>query len=208
MKISIIGSGNIGGNLARLFVKAGHDVALANSRGPASLKSFADELGPKLHPVTLDEAIKYCDVIICSIPWRSVDSLPVFNVNDKIIIDTTNPYKSDGSIYNLGNDISSSKVLKHFTGAKLVKAFNTIWSKHLAENGNKKLPVADRRVIPVAGDDKDAKAKVSKLIEDIGFGPLDTGNLHDGSQLQGVQMVLYNRELTVKEAEEIIKAKG
>jgi 8-hydroxy-5-deazaflavin:NADPH oxidoreductase len=205
MKISIIGSGNIGGNLARLFVKAGHEVALANSRGPASLKSFADELGTKLHPVTLDEAIKYSDVIICSIPWRSVDSLPVFNVPDKIIIDTTNPYKSDGSIYNLGNDISSSKVLKHFTGAKLVKAFNTIWSKHLAENGNKKLPVADRRVIPVAGDDKDAKAKVSKLIEEIGFGPLDTGNLHDGSQLQGVQMVLYNRELTVKEAAEIIK---
>lgn len=205
MKISIIGAGHIGGNLARLLVKAGHEIALTNSRGPASLKSFVDELGARLHPVTLDEAIAYSDVMILSIHWRTVDSLPVLTVRGKIIVDTTNPYKEDGSFYDLGEDISSTKVMKHFPGGIVVKAFNTIWFKHLAETGNTKLSLEQRRVIPVAGDDKNAKAKISKLIEEIGFGPLDTGNLKEGSKLQGVQGVLYNRELTVKEAASIVK---
>jgi len=208
MKISIIGAGHIGGNLARLFVKSGNEVALANSRGPSSLQPFADELGPGLHPLNLNEAVEYSDLIILSVHWRTIDSLPVFkNVSDKIIVDTTNPYKDDGSFYDLGEGISSTKVIEHFPGAKVVKAFNTIWFKHLAENGNTRLPVEKRRVIPVAGDDKNAKIKISKLIEDIGFGPLDTGSLKEGSRLQGVQGVLYNRELTVKEASAIIANK-
>ena len=205
MKISIIGAGNIGGNLARLLVKAGHEVALANSRGPASLKSFVDELGAGLHPVTVEKAITFSDVIILSIHWRTVDSLPVFNVPGKIIVDTTNPYKEDGTFFDLGNDISSSRVIKHFPGGTIVKAFNTIWFKHLAETGNKKLPVEQRRVIPIAGDDKNAKAKISQLIEEIGFGPMDTGTLKEGSKLQGVQGILYNRELSVKEAASLVK---
>lgn len=205
MKISIIGAGHIGGNLARLLVKAGHDVALANSRSPDSLKSFVDELGSKLHPVNIEEAISYSDVIILSIHWRTIDSLPVFKVPAKIIVDTTNPYKDDGSFYDLGDDISSTKVVKHFPGGIVVKAFNTIWFKHLAENGNAKLPLEERRVIPTAGDDKAAKVKIGKLIEDIGFSPLDTGSLKDGSRLQGVKGILYNKELTVKEAASIIK---
>lgn len=205
MKISIIGAGNIGGNLARLLVKAGHDVAIANSRGPASLKTFADELGKKLHPLTLEEAVGFSDIIILSVHWRVIDSLPVFKVPGKIIVDTTNPYKADGSFYELGNDISSSKVIQHFPGGNVVKAFNTIWFKHLAENGNVKLPIDQRRVIPVAGDDKSAKSKIAGLIEEIGFGPLDTGNLKEGSRLQGVQGILYNKELTVKDAASLIK---
>lgn len=63
MKVSIIGAGHIGGNLTRLLVKAGHEVALANSRGPASLKSFVDELGGKLYPVNTEEAISYSDAV-------------------------------------------------------------------------------------------------------------------------------------------------
>jgi predicted dinucleotide-binding enzyme len=205
MKISIIGSGNIGGNLARLFVKAGHDVALANSRGPSSLRNFVDELGGKLHPADVDGAVTYGDVVVVSIHWRAIDSLPVFTVPGKIIVDTTNPYKADGTIYDLGDEISSSEVVKHFPGGSMVKAFNTIWFKHLAETGNLKLPPEERRVIPIAGDDKSAKEKIGKLIEEIGFGPLDTGTLEDGSRYQGVNRILYNKELTVKAARMMIK---
>jgi len=205
MKISIIGSGNIGANLARLFIKAGYDVALANSRGPSSLRSFVYELGGKLHPVDVDGAVTYGDVVIVSIPWRTLDALDVFNVPGKIIVDTTNPYKEDGTFYDLGDDISSSAVIKHFPGGSLVKAFNTIWFKHLAETGNLKLPPDERRVIPIAGDDKNAKEKIGKLIEEIGFGPLDTGTLIVGSRLQGVGCLLYNKELSVKAARMIIK---
>jgi predicted dinucleotide-binding enzyme len=205
MKISIIGAGHIGGNLARLFVKAGHDVYLANSRGPSSLKSFVDELGNKLHPTDLDGAITSSDIVILSIHWRMIDLIPVFKVPGKIIVDTTNPYKDDGTFYDLGNDISSSAVIKHFPGGTVVKAFNTIWFKHLAETGNINLPPEERRVIPLAGDDKSAKEKIAKLIEEIGFGPLDTGTLIAGSMLQGVQGVLYNKELSVKAARILIK---
>jgi predicted dinucleotide-binding enzyme len=204
MKISIIGAGNIGGNLARLFVKSGNEVAIANSRGPESLKILAGELGSKLHPVTLADAISYSDVIVLSIHWRSIDSLPIFKVPGKIIIDTTNPYKADGTFYDLGTDISSSKVIEHFPGAIIVKAFNTIWFKHLSENGNTSLPLSERRVIPIAGDDLKAKQRISRIIEEIGFGPLDTGTLKEGSKLQGVKGILYNRELTVKEASSIL----
>lgn len=206
MKISIIGSGHVGGTLARLFVKEGHEVALVNSRGPASLKTFADELGPHLHPLkNIEEVIAFSDLIILSIHWRILDSLPVFNARGKIIVDTTNPYKSDGSFYDLGDDIPSSKVMEHFTGGVIVKAFNTIWFKHLAENGNKDLPIAERRVIPVASDDSGAKSKVSRLIEEIGFGPLDTGSLKTGTGFQNIQGPLYNKELTVQEATDIVR---
>jgi 8-hydroxy-5-deazaflavin:NADPH oxidoreductase len=206
MKISIIGSGHIGGTLARLFVKAGHEVALANSRGPASLKTFVDELGPQLLPVkNIEEAIVFSDLIIFSIHWRTIDSLPVFNAQGKIIVDTTNPYKSDGTFYDLGDDIPSSKVMKHFTGGVIVKAFNTIWFQHLAEKGNKDLPIAERRVIPVASDDSGAKSKVARLIEEIGFGPFDSGSLKAGTALQNIQGLLYNKELTVQEATDIVR---
>lgn len=205
MKIGIIGSGNIGGNLARLFIKAGHEVALSNSRGPSSLRNFVYELGGDLHPIDPDGAVVYGEIIFVSIPWRSLDTLPVFKVPGKIIVDTTNPYKSDGTIYDLGEDISSSKVIEHFTDGIIVKAFNTIWFKHLVEEGDVKLPFNEKRVIPLAGDEKKAKEKVAKLIEDIGFGPLDTGTLKEGSKLQGVQGILYNKDYKIKEAISILK---
>jgi 8-hydroxy-5-deazaflavin:NADPH oxidoreductase len=205
MNISIIGSGHIGGNLARLFVKADHDVALANSRGPSSLQSFAFELGEHLHPMDLEEAVAFGDVVIVSIHWRNLGSLPVFNVPGKIIVDTTNPYTDDGSLYDLGDDIPSIRVIEHFRHGNIVKAFNTIWYKHLIDSGNLDVPEDERRVIPLAGDDKDAKEKISKLILEIGFGPLDTGNLREGSRIQAVNGLLYNKVLTLKEAESILK---
>lgn len=205
MKIGIIGSGNIGGNLARLFIKAGHEVALANTRGPSSLRNFVYELGGDLHPIDADGAVVYGEVIFVSIPWRSLDTLPVFNVPGKVIVDTTNPYRSDGTFYDLGADISSTKVIEHFPEGSVVKAFNSIWYKHLSQEGDVKLSLDDRRVIPLAGDEKNAKAKVSKLIEEIGFGPLDTGTLKEGSRLQGIQGVLYNKDFKVKEAISILK---
>jgi len=205
MKIAIIGSGLIGGTLTRLLVKAGYEVALTNSRGPASLKNFVDELGEKVHPLALEQTLNFGDIIIVSIHWRTLESLPVFKAEGKIVVDTTNPYKDDGTIYNLGDDISSNKVVKIFPGAKIVKAFNTIWYKHLAENGNNSFPMEDRKVIPVASDDINAKQTISKLIEAIGFGPLDTGTLKQGSKLQEPEGALYAKDITVKEAKLFVK---
>ena len=205
MKLSIIGSGHIGANLARLLVKSGNDVAIANSRGPSSLRSFVYELGGQLHPVDVSGAVAYSNLIIVAVQWRNLGSLPVFRSEGKIIVDPTNPYKDDGTFYDLGGDISSMRVKDHFPGGKLVKAFNTIWYKHLMESGNIALPPEERRAIPLCGDDKDAKEIISQLIIEIGFGPVDTGNLDDGTRIQGVNGVLYNRILTVKETVSILK---
>jgi predicted dinucleotide-binding enzyme len=204
LKIGIVGSGLIGGNLARLFVKAGYEVAIANSRGPASLQPFVEELGEKLHPVTVQEAVYFGDVVVVSIHWKQLDEFPFFQTEGKIIVDTTNPYKSDGTLYDLGDEISSSKVVEHFPDGKVVKAFNTIWYKHLAENGDTSLPLKQRKVVPLAGDDTQAKQIVSKLIEEIGFGPLDTGTLRDGSKIQGAGGMLYGVDITTGEAEELV----
>lgn len=205
MKISIIGAGHIGGNLARLLVKTGNDVAIANSRGPSSLRSFVYELGGQLHPVDVSGAVAYSDIIIVAIQWRNLGSMPVFRAEGKIIVDTTNPYKDDGTFFELGDDISSTMVKDHFPGGRLVKAFNTIWYKHLIESGNSDLPLGERRAIPICGDDKDAKEKISQLIQEIGFGPIDTGSLIEGTKIQGIHGVLYNRVLTVRETGSILK---
>lgn len=204
MKIGIIGAGYIGGNLAKLFVKAGHEVALANSRGPASLQHFADELGKNLHPMEAKDAIVFGAVVIVAFHWRNLDHMPVYDTTGRIVIDTTNPYKADGTFFDLQGDIPSTKVLEHFHGGKLVKAFNAIWYKHLAELGNTSVPPEERRVIPLAGDDTDAKKVVSTLIEDIGFGALDTGSLQTGSRLQGVDGILFGKELPLKEARGLV----
>lgn len=203
-KIAIIGSGLIGGTLARLLVKAGYQTSLTNSRGPLSLKSFSEELGENLIPLSLQDAVDFGDIIVVSIHWRQLDSIPVFDSTGKIIIDTTNPYNSDGTLFDLGEDISSTKVVNHFPGGLVVKAFNTIWHKHLAENGKTSAPLEERQVIPLAGDSVEAKLKVATLIEEIGFGPLDTGTLRDGSKYQGAGGILYGRETNLKEAKLLV----
>jgi hypothetical protein len=102
-------------------------------------------------------------------------------------------------VIDLGATTSSEETRARLPGARLVKAFNTIWFKHLAERGRKDLPIDDRHAIFVAGDDADAKEAVMRLIEEIGFGPIDAGSLADGRRQQP-NTPMYNKLLTVREA--------
>ncbi len=207
MKIGIIGSGNIGGNAARLFVKAGHEVAISNSRGPESLRDFIAELGPKAHAETAEGAAAFGEIVLVAIPWRNREDLPDPKlVAGKIVIDATNPYAPDFSVYDLGDSTSSEEVLKLLPGARFVKAFNTIQYKDLASQGRTGLPLEERRAIFVAGDDQDAKRVVARLIEEIGFAPVDTGSLNDGGKKQQPNMAIYNKYITAKQAREMLSA--
>jgi predicted dinucleotide-binding enzyme len=94
----------------------------------------------------------------------------------------------------------------HLKGARLVKAFNTIYYVHLAEQGNVSLPLEERRVIFIAGDDSGAKEVVAQLIEEIGFAAVDTGFLHEGGKRQQPDAPVYNKTLTVREAKELLSA--
>lgn len=199
MKIGIIGAGHIGANAARLFVKAGHQVAVSNSRGPATLDELIEELGDNATAVTVEEAIDFGDLIFISIPFGRYQELPVNGFSGKIVIDSNNYYPDrDGHFPDLdnGSTTSSELLAAHVGGARVVKGFNTIWFEHLRTQGNAELPLENRRAIFIAGDDSEAKSVVAKLIVEIGFAAVDTGFLSEGGRAQQPGTPIYNQELT------------
>jgi predicted dinucleotide-binding enzyme len=207
MNIGIIGAGHIGGTAARLFVKAGHEVAVSNSRGPASLRELVAEIGPHAHSMKLEDAARFGSVILLAVPWRKPEALPKPELlAGKIVIDAMNPYGPGGDIMNLGTTTSSEEVLKRLPGVRLVKAFNTMYYQHLATLGDTKLPLESRHVLFIAGDDAEAKQTVAKLVEDIGFAPLDTGGLVEGGRKQEPGSRIYNRPITLKDARRELQA--
>jgi predicted dinucleotide-binding enzyme len=209
MKIGVIGAGHIGSNAARLFVKAGIEVAIANSRGPQTLEPLVEELGDNAEAVTVEEARDFGDIVFISIPLGRIRELPTNGWENKIVIDTNNYYPDrDGNIAELdsGSTTSSEMLLQHIPGARLVKGFNTIWFEHLRSQGNTDLPLDQRRAIFIAGDDSDAKAVVAGLIEDIGYAAVDTGFLHEGGLSQQPGTAIYNKELTAAEAAKVMTA--
>lgn len=207
MKIGIIGAGNIGANAAKLFIQAGHDVALANSRGPETLQTLVAEIGAQA--TTIEGAANFGEVVFVSIPFGKYKSLPPNVFAGKIVIDSNNYYPGrDGKFAELDNGaMTSSELLAaHLPGARLVKGFNTIWFEHLKTQGNSSLPLSERRVIFIAGDDAEAKEIVTKLIEEIGFAAVDTGSLHEGGKKQQPNTPIYNQTLTVQAAAAFLRS--
>ncbi len=206
MNIGIIGAGNIGATAARLFTRAGHQVALSNSRGPDSLAALVQELGPRARALPVEAAARFGEVVLLAVPWHRPEALPpAESVRGKIVIDAMNPYQPGGGLYDLGDTTSSEETAKHLPGARLVKAFNSIWYKHLAENGDVHLPTGQRHAIYVAGDDAEAKAVVRDLIAAIGFDPVDTGSLREGGKKQQPESPVYNQTLKGAEAEGVLR---
>ena len=183
LNIGVIGAGRLGGTLARLWVERGHQVAIANSRGPETLAGLVTRLGPGARALTSAGAAEFGDVIVVSVPWGHYRELPVRGTAGKPVVDTNNYYpQRDGHISELddGSTTSSELLQRHLPAAKVVKAFNQVRWTSLGEDG---LPpgTAGRVVIPIAGDDAWAKAVVAGLIDEIGFDVVDTGPLATGA---------------------------
>lgn len=182
MRIGIIGSGNIGGTLARLWAGAGHQVVLANSRGPESLAGLVAGIGPAASASTPAGAAAAGEVVVVAIPFVRYPDLPAAQLAGKVVIDATNYYAGrDGAFPEIasGDTTSSELVAAAVPGAAVVKAFNTIHFRHLAADG-KPPGTPGRRAIPIAGDDAAAKATVAALMDEIGFDAYDVGPLADG----------------------------
>jgi 8-hydroxy-5-deazaflavin:NADPH oxidoreductase len=197
MKIGIIGAGMIGGTLARRLTQLGHDVSVANSRGPDTLKTLAADVGARA--VTAQEAARSGEIVVVTIPERSVKDLPkdLFAgvPDDIVVIDTGNYYPArDGSIPAIEQGQPESAWVADQIGRPVIKAFNNIFFKSLLEKGAPRGNPA-RVAIPVAGDVPAAKAKVMKLIEELGFDPLDAGGL-DESWRQQPGTPCYTGDLT------------
>jgi 8-hydroxy-5-deazaflavin:NADPH oxidoreductase len=180
MRIGIIGAGQIGGTLARRLTALGHDVAIANSRGPESLAGLASETGAR--PVTVQQAARSGDVVIVTIPMKNIPLLPAGLFSgvpaDVVVVDTGNyyPQQRDGRIDAIEDGIIESRWVSEQLGRPVVKAFNNIYARHLLERG-KPRGAAGRIALPVAGDDRRAKDVVIRLLDQLGFDGVDAGSL-------------------------------
>ncbi|RKH49753.1 NADP oxidoreductase [Corallococcus sp. AB050B] len=186
MKIGIIGAGFIGGTLAKRWTQLGHEVFIANSRGPDSLRDVAKETGAKA--VTVQEAAKAGEVVVVTIPQKAVPDLPkgLFAdvPKDVVVIDTGNYYPvRDGSIPELEKGTVESEWVSKLIGRPVIKAFNNIYSQSLAEKGKPK-GTPGRVALPIAGDPPEHRAKVLKLVEELGFDAIDAGSLADSWRQQ------------------------
>jgi predicted dinucleotide-binding enzyme len=208
MKIGIIGTGMIGGTLARLLADAGHEVILANSRGPQTLNALADEIGPSAQVATVQDAAMTGEVVVVAVPFKAVTELPAAALAGKVVVDTTNYYEQrDGHIEDLAHDTLTSSELtaRALPNARVVKAFNTLNFERLRDDG-RPAGSPDRVAVLLAGDDAGAKAAVAGLINDIGFDALDTGSIAEGGRRQQPGAPLYNRPLTKPDAEAVLSA--
>lgn len=197
MKIGIIGAGMIGETLARRLAQLGHRVAIANSRGPETLQRLASEIGAAA--VTAAEAAGSGEIVVITIPERAVPDLPrdLFAgvPADVVVIDTGNYYPSrDGRIAAIEDGQPESAWVAEQIGRRVIKAFNNIYFKSLLENGRRK-GTADRIALPVAGDPGEARAKVLRLVDELGFDPIDAGGLEE-SWRQQPGTPCYTKDLT------------
>jgi 8-hydroxy-5-deazaflavin:NADPH oxidoreductase len=196
VRIGIIGAGNIGGTLARRLTALGHEVSIANSRGPQSLKALAEQTGAK--PVTVQEAARAGDVVIVTIPEKNIPELPagLFDgVPETVaVVDTGNyyPRQRDGLIPEIEAGTTESRWVSNRLRRSVVKAFNNIYARSLGERGKPK-GAKGRIALPVAGDDARAKQTVMRLVDELGFDPVDTGDL-DQSWRQQPGTPVYTKD--------------
>jgi predicted dinucleotide-binding enzyme len=197
MKIGIIGAGSMGRTLALHFARLGHDVSIANSRGPGSLAALAAEIGAR--PVSVADAANAGEVVILAIPTKAVADLSraLFAKvpSSVVVIDIGNyhPDLRDGPIDAIDRGLLDSQWVAQQIGHPVIKAFNNIFARSLLERGVPK-GTPGRIALPVAGDSLDARAAVLRLVEDLGFDSVDGGDL-DNSWRQGTGTPAYCKDL-------------
>ena len=211
MNIGIIGAGHIGSALAGRLTSLGHSVYIANSRGPETLMDLAQKTGAT--PVTAQEAARRGEIIVVTIPLKSIPALPkdvLAGVPASVpVIDTSNyyPLLRDGQIPELETgDLTESEWVQQHLGRPVLKVFNNIFATQLAKPGQP-AGTPGRIALPVAGDDADAKQKVMGLVEELGYDAIDGGSLHE-SWRQQPGTPLYCTDLSADEVRQHLASLG
>jgi len=184
--IGLIGAGHIGGQLARLAVQHGYDVVVSNSRGPETLKDLVLELGPRARAGTVAQAAEAGDIVVVTIPLKSIGDVPAAPLAGKIVIDTNNYYpQRDGHISELDREQTTTAELlqRHLPSSKVVKAFNHIYAAELTTHGQP-AGTPNRRALAIAGNDAEARTVVAQLIDQFGFDVVDMGGLAESWRIQ------------------------
>jgi predicted dinucleotide-binding enzyme len=188
MKIGIVGAGHIGGNLTRRLTALGHDVSVANSRGPQTLSELAEETGATAVPVA--EAARGAEVVVVTIPLKNVPDLPAGLLDGAaegfVLIDTGNyyPRQRDGRIAEIEDEgLTESRWTERQLGHPVVKVFNATYAQDLLDKP-RPAGATDRIALPLAGDDEGAKKTVRFLLDELGFDAVDAGGLDESWRQQ------------------------
>ena len=212
MKIGIIGAGFIGRAVARLAVARGHAVMLSNSRGPKTLTSTIISVGCQIG--TAEQASTFGDVVLIAVPFANHAQIAAAPLAGRIVLDANNYYPGrDGviDVLETRSTTTSEMLARHLVGAKVVKAFNAILERDIEQDA-RPAGSLDRRALPIAGDDGDAKKVVSALLDGFGFDVVDAGALAEGWRFErarpaycvrldrrGLEQALADAETTVAE---------
>jgi predicted dinucleotide-binding enzyme len=184
--IGLIGAGHIGSTVAKLAVDAGYDVVLSNSRGPETLSDLVSQLGERARAATAEEAAEAGDLVVVTIPLKSYREVPVEPLRGKVVIDTNNYYpQRDGHIAELDDESTTTSELlqAHLPDSHVVKAFNNIYFEHLRDLARPS-GSPERSVLAIAGDDAEAKKRVTEVLDDLGYDAYDVGPLAEGWRFQ------------------------
>jgi len=209
MKIGVIGAGRIGGNAARLFAAAGHDVLLSFSRDPDRLDEQAAAIGARASTGSAQDAAQFGDVVMLSVPWSAIPEAlgQAGPLDGKIVIDTTNQFGRGGAQPLPGGVTAAQYNQQRMPGARLVKSFNTLTSGFQASEAGR-TPPENRVVLFLAGDNEQAKEVVAGLIEDAGFAPADLGGLADAAPMEAPRRPgsVYGEEYRPADARAVAEA--
>jgi NADPH-dependent F420 reductase len=184
MTIAIIGTGNMGSGIARLLASKGIDVAIGH-RDPAKAAALAGEIGPRAQGGGSEAAARLADIVILAVNYGTAESAlkGAGDLTGKIVVDISNPITPDYKALVVGHTTSAAEEIQKFVpGARVVKAFNTIFAQLLPSEAREGREVQ----VFVAGDDEAAKKAVSGLASSVGFAPVDAGPLSNARYLEPV----------------------
>lgn len=204
MKIGIVGAGAVGSALARHVLDAGHDVAISNSRGPASLEELVDDLGPNAQAATVTETAEFGEIVVDALPFGEHESLPADELAHTTVVSTANYEPDRDGDLSLDGQNHTEAIAAHLPDARVMKAFNTMDAETLRDGAKPDEPLSDRLAVFIVGNDALSKATVMDLVEEIGFAPIDLGPLSNGSLLEPGSR-LYGEAMTLDDAESLLQ---
>jgi predicted dinucleotide-binding enzyme len=206
MKIGVIGAGRIGGNCASQALKGGHHVMLSFSRDQSKLEQLASELGNGTVAGSVTEAVAFADVVILSVPWGAIPEAleQAGDLRGKVVVDTTNQFGSGPKPEN--GETAASFNARRMPGARYTKSFNTLTSGFQEQAASRQ---GDDRVVQwICGDDAEAKAQVARLIEDMGYVPVDLGGTATCHVMEAPRRhgAVYGEEYRAADAQAVVDA--
>jgi predicted dinucleotide-binding enzyme len=196
MRIGIIGTGDLGVTLAELWARAGHQVLVATADGEPSSELLEQLTEARVELLPPDDAARQAEVVVLTVPFGNTEALPSpLAVIGKVVIDAMNA----GPEHDAGAS-SSEVIAERYPQARVVKALNTLPAELLRLEGRRSAPENQRLAVVLSGDDGRAKARVSSLIEEIGFTPVDAGSLAHGAELQQPGSEIFGKPMLPAEA--------